>query len=46
MNLAETEEVNLFASQSNFAVGLTCEDNKDELRTITEILDLKARYVL
>ena len=46
MNLAETEEVNLFESESNFAVGLTCEDNKDELRTITEILDLKARYVL
>ena len=46
MNLAETEEVNLFASQSNFAVGLTCEDNKNEFRTITEILDLKARYIL
>ena len=46
MNLAETEEVNLFESKSNFAVGLTCEDNKKEFRKINEILDLRARYVL
>ena len=46
MNLAETEEVNLFESESNFAVGLTCEANKKEFRQINEILDLKARYVL
>ena len=46
MNLAETEEVNLFESESNFAVGLTCEANKNEFRQINEVLDLKARYVL
>ena len=46
MNLAETEEVNLFASQSNFAIGLNCEKNKKETRTIYELLDLKARFML
>ena len=46
MNLAATEEVNLFDSQSNFAVGLTCENNDAEYRTIGELLDLRARYVL
>ena len=45
MNLAETEEVSLFASNSNFAVGLTCENNDKEYREINELLDLKARYV-
>ena len=32
MNLAQTEEVDLFASESNFAVGLICEKNKNEKR--------------
>ena len=46
MNLAATEEVNLFASESNFAVGLTCEANKEEHREINQLLDLRSRYVL
>ena len=45
MNLASTEEVSLFASESNFAVGLNCEFNKDEKQIITDLLDLKGRYV-
>ena len=45
MNLAKTEEVDLFASESNFAVGLICENNKQEKRKIEELLDLKSRYV-
>ena len=46
MNLAATEEVNLFASESNFAVGLNCENNDKEYRKINEIFNLKSRYVL
>ena len=45
MNLAKTEEVDLFSSESNFAFGLTCENNDDEKYNIYELLDLKARYV-
>ena len=45
MNLAATEEVSLFASESNFAVGLNCEFNKDEKQIITDLLDLKGRYI-
>ena len=30
MNLASTDEVNLFQSDSNFAIGLICEENKKE----------------
>ena len=45
MNLAKTEEVDLFASESNFAVGLTCEKNKNEKKKIDELLDLKSRYI-
>ena len=45
MNLAKTEEVDLFASESNFAVGLICEKNKKETRKIDELFDLKSRYV-
>jgi hypothetical protein len=45
MNLAKTEEVDLFASESNFAVGLICEKNKKETKKIEELLDLKSRYV-
>ena len=39
MNLAETEAVDLFASQSNFAIGLNCENNDDETRDIYDMLD-------
>ena len=45
MNLAQTEEVDLFASESNFALGLSCENNKAEKYNIYELLDLKSRYV-
>ena len=45
MNLAKTEEVDLFASESNFAVGLICEKNSKETKTIDQLLDLKSRYV-
>ena len=45
MNLAQTEEVDLFASESNFALGLVCEKNKNEKKKIDEIFDLKSRYV-
>ena len=45
MNLAKTEEVDLFASESNFAVGLICEKNKNEKKKIDELLDLKSRYI-
>ena len=46
MNLAETEAVDLFASQSNIAIGLSCENNKKEKRSIFDLLDLKSRFVL
>ena len=46
MNLAATEEVNLFASESNFAFGLICEANKNEKYDIYDLLNLKTRYVL
>ena len=45
MNLAETEEVNIFDSQSNFAIGLSCEANKDEKRSILELLNIESSYV-
>ena len=45
MNLAKTEEVDLFSSESNFAFGLNCESNSKEKYNIYELLDLKARYV-
>ena len=46
MNLAITEEVNLFESESNFAIGLNCESNKKEHLSVYEILDLKSTYIL
>ena len=46
MNLAATEEVNLFESNSNFAVGLTCEENKNEKYLITDLLNLVSKYVI
>ena len=45
MNLAATEQVSLFSSESNFAVGLDCDSNKNEKYIITDLLDLKGRYV-
>ena len=46
MNLASTEEVNIFESESNFAVGVNCEDNKKEKYNPYDLLDLKSAYVL
>ena len=46
MNLAVTEEVNIFQSESNFAVGVNCEDNKNEKVSINDLLDLKSSYIL
>ena len=45
MNLAQTEEVNIFESDSNFAVGLSCEVEKNEKNNIFDLLDLKSNYV-
>ena len=45
MNLAATESINLFTSESNFAVGLQCENNDNENQIITDLLDLKGKYV-
>ena len=45
MNLASTEEVNPFASESNFAVGFSCEKNNKEKRKIEELLYLESNYV-
>ena len=46
MNLAATEEVNLFQSESNFAVGVTCDANKKEKLSVNDLLDLKSTYTL
>ena len=46
MNLAKTEEVDIFESESNFAVGLSCEAKKGETRNILDLLNLKTSYVL
>ena len=46
MNLASTEEVNLFASESNVAFGLTCEDNDKEKLKIEDLLDLQSKYII
>ena len=45
MNLAQTEVVNLFSSESNIAIGIDCELIKTEKRTVDELLDLKINYV-
>ena len=46
MHLAASEEVNLFASNSNFAVGLTCDYSKNEKLKIEDLLNLQAKYIL
>ena len=45
MNLAETEEVNLFTGGSNFAVGFNCEYNKDDNRDVNDLLTLQVKYI-
>ena len=46
MNLAETEEVDLFTTESNIAFGLTCEDNDKEKLNVQDILDLQTKYII
>ena len=45
MNLAATEEVSLFASESNFAFGLSCENNNKETKKIEDLLYIQTKYV-
>ena len=45
MNLAATEEVSLFSSESNFAVEMSCENNANEKQIISNLLDLKGKYI-
>ena len=44
MNLAQTEEVNIFQSESNFAIGLFCSENDKEKLDIHDLLEMKPRY--
>ena len=44
MNLAETEEVNLFRSESNFAIGVFCEKNVNEKLSVHDLLEMKSSY--
>ena len=46
MNLAETEAVDLFASQSNLAIGFECDNNENEKRDIYELFNIRARLVI
>ena len=46
MNLATTEEINLFMEESNIAIGLICEKNDNENIDVNSILDLKSNYVI
>ena len=45
MNLAVTEEVDLFKSQSNIAVGLDCEDNSNEKLSPDDLLEVTSNFV-
>ena len=45
MNLASTEEVQLFSSESNIAFGLSCENNDKETRKIEDLLYIETKYV-
>ena len=44
MNLASTEKVNLFQSESNIAVGLECDKNDNEKLSIYDLLNIKSKY--
>ena len=46
MNLASTEEVDLFTSESNVAFGLTCESNSNEKLKINDLLDLQTKFII
>ena len=40
MNLASTEEVSMFQSYSNFAIGLVCEANNNEKLSVHDLLKI------
>ena len=44
MNLSKTNEVNFQESQSNFAIGLTCQGNPKEKIPFTDLLAMQIRY--
>ena len=44
MNLASTEEVSMFQSYSNFAIGLVCEANNNEKLSVHDLLIIKSRF--
>ena len=46
MNLAATDEINLFQTESNFAIGIECESNSKEKLSVHDLLDFKSNYVL
>ena len=46
MNLASSEEVDLFSEETNYAFGLVCDDSDKEKLKIEDLLDLKMRYVI
>ena len=46
MNLASTEEIDLFTSESNIAFGISCSNNENENLNIEDILDLKMKYII
>ena len=45
MNLAETENVELYRSESNFAVGLSCDVKDYQKKDIFKFLELKSNFV-
>ena len=46
MNLASSEEVDLFSEETNYAFGLVCDDSDKEKLKIEDLLDLKMRYII
>ena len=46
MNLASTEEVNLFSSGSNIAFGLSCEGTDSKNLKIEDLLDLQTKFII
>ena len=40
MNLASTEEISMFHSYSNFAIGLVCEANNNEKLSVHDLLKI------
>ena len=44
MNLASTEEINLFQSESNIALGVFCGKNSKEKYTPYDLLEMKSKY--